>query len=240
MLFVVSKVSLFSSMCVSVCVSVSVSVSVSYERIACCKIDLYLRKYLVGRIQWRKWKKKRFLSDTVIIAVKQEKNVKIVSIKLLQTELRKFKRFIFVRFYQKLWRPAFQIHSRHFYRPQRSCGQGYVFTRVCDSCSQGGGVSRQGELPPDRENPPGREEHPLDRENPLQGRTPWQGGTPPRQGEPPQVGRTPLDQADPPGQGEPPLDQAHPPLGSRLQNTFYERPVRILLECILVEHYFSF
>ena len=27
-----------------------------------------------------------------------------------------------------------------YYRPQRSCGQGYVFTRVCDSAHGGGGV----------------------------------------------------------------------------------------------------
>ena len=42
-------------------------------------------------------------------------------------------------------------------------------------------------------------------------------------------------QGDPPGQGEPPPDQADPtPPGSRLQNMVYERPVCILLECILV------
>ena len=55
------------------------------------------------------------------------------------------------------------------------------------------------------------------------------------QGEPPRAGKTP-----PPGQGEPPLEQTpprsrHPPPGSRLQHTVNERPVRILLECILVE-----
>ena len=44
--------------------------------------------------------------------------------------------------------------------------------------------------------------------------------TPPRDGEPPLGWRTPPD-------GE-------PPPGSRLQHTVYERPVRILLECILV------
>ena len=27
----------------------------------------------------------------------------------------------------------------NYYRPQRSCGQGYVFTRVCDSINRGGG-----------------------------------------------------------------------------------------------------
>ena len=44
---------------------------------------------------------------------------------------------------------------------------------------------------------------------------------------------------DPPwDQADTPPDQADPPPGSRLQHTVYERPVRILLECILV--FFSF
>ena len=54
--------------------------------------------------------------------------------------------------------------------------------------------------------------------------------------------QTPWDQADPPwtkqtppGPGRPPRDQADiPPSGRRLQHTVYERPARILLECILV------
>ena len=79
---------------------------------------------------------------------------------------------------------------------------------------------------------------------------------PPGPGRPPRTRQTPPDQADPwtrqtppwadtisPGPGRhhpprpdpPPPDLAdHPPLGSRLQHTVYERPVRILLECILV------
>ena len=40
----------------------------------------------------------------------------------------------------------------HYYRPQRSCGQGYVFTRVCDSVHGGGSPGR--ETPPDRQTPP--------------------------------------------------------------------------------------
>ena len=45
---------------------------------------------------------------------------------------------------------------------------------------------------------------------------------------------------NPPGQGEPsrqggPPQQGGTPPGSRLQNTVYERPVHILLECILVQ-----
>ena len=62
----------------------------------------------------------------------------------------------------------------HFHRPQRSCGQGYVFTHVCDSVHRG--VSGQGEPPPGRENPSGRE-------TPRQGEPPGQ-GAPPGQGDP--------------------------------------------------------
>ena len=86
------------------------------------------------------------------------------------------------------------------YRPQRSCGQGYVFTRVCDSV-HGGGVSApppgwQGEPPPGKENhhPPGQGDpatHP-----PRQGEPPRQGDPPSRE-KPPLAGRTP-------GQGDPP------------------------------------
>ena len=52
----------------------------------------------------------------------------------------------------------------------------------------------------------------------------------------PQPGRhPPRDQADPPDQADtPPGIRQTSPAGSRLQHTVYERPVRILLECILV------
>ena len=100
----------------------------------------------------------------------------------------------------------FKFHIN--YRPQRSCGQDYVFTRVCDSVHRGG----------------------------LQA-----GRTPLGQGDPPRPRENPPDQGDPPDQGEPPRPgrpprtrETTPPPGSRLQNTVYERPVRILLECILV------
>ena len=83
----------------------------------------------------------------------------------------------------------------------------------------------------------------------------WDARLPPGPGRPPRPGRHPLDQADtpldqanplgpgrhppppgrPPDQADTPPDQADPP-GSRLQHTVYERPVRILLECILVSH----
>ena len=67
-----------------------------------------------------------------------------------------------------------------YYRPERSCGQGNVFTAVCDSVHRGG--LRQGEPPPGRrtplegepplpwkENPHGKENPPTP---PLLGRRP--------------------------------------------------------------------
>ena len=54
------------------------------------------------------------------------------------------------------------------YRPQRSCGQGYAFTRVCDSVNGGGWVSGQGEPPraertpaPEQTSPPNRHHLPV-------------------------------------------------------------------------------
>ena len=103
-------------------------------------------------------------------------------------------------------------------------GQGNIFTSVCQEfCPQGGG----GCLPQcmlgytllDQAHPPGS------RTPPGQAHTPWTRHTP--QG------------ADPPGPGTPPQSRHTPPRpgtppGSRLQHTVNERPVRILLECILV------
>ena len=91
---------------------------------------------------------------------------------------------------ENLIRPQikFCLHIwKHYYRPQRSCGQGYVFTRVCDSVHRGGLSStplppwtRQGEPPPDQagRTPP----------SPDQADPPWTREKPPpptRQGEPP-------------------------------------------------------
>ena len=77
-----------------------------------------------------------------------------------------------------------------FYRTQRSCGQGNVFTGVC--LSTGGGICLS---------------------------ACW-------------------DAIPPPGTRQTPPGPGRPPPGSRLQHTVYKRPVRILLECILV--YFHF
>ena len=84
-----------------------------------------------------------------------------------------------------------------YYRPQRSCGQGYVFTRVCDSVHTGGGGVLQA------------------------GRTPRPGRHPPQLREPPRPSRHPPGPGrHPPGWENPPSDQAdtppqlrEPPLG---------------------------
>ena len=99
------------------------------------------------------------------------------------------------------------LHIEVHYRPQRSCGQGYVFTCLW-FCSQGGSP----------ENPPRDQAGP----RPTAGRTP------------PGPGRPPPDQAGPPVRENPPWDQADTPPGRSLQHTVNERLVGILLECILV------
>ena len=83
-----------------------------------------------------------------------------------------------------------------FYRPQRSCGQGYVFTRVCDLFTGGA-----------REIPwAGRT--PL----PTQGADPTLGADPPWAGRTPQAGRIPPGRENPPG-ADPTLQSRHPPYG---------------------------
>ena len=69
--------------------------------------------------------------------------------------------------------------------------------------------------------------------------TPPQDQTPPprtRQTPPPYVAEKPWKQTPAYGLRTPPPSNCPP--GSRLQHTVYERPVRILLECILVMNYF--
>ena len=97
----------------------------------------------------------------------------------------------------------------NYYRPQRSCGQGNIFTPVCHSVHKGG-------LP---QCMLGYHPHPPE-QTPAGSRPPWQ-QTPPREQTP-----SPPRTRHPPGPDTPP--------GSRLQHTVFERPVRILLECILV------
>ena len=116
--------------------------------------------------------------------------------------------------------------SSYFYRLQRSCGQGNIFTPVCHSfCSQGGrgSASVHAGIP---HPPPPRSRHPSP------------GTRHPRSRHPPRT-RHPLEQTPtrehtPPPWEQTPPDQTPPPPGSRLRHTVYKRPVRILLECILV------
>ena len=86
------------------------------------------------------------------------------------------------------------VTEHYIYRSQRSCDQGYIFTRVCDSVHRGG--LRAGRTPPG----PGR--HPLSPDQadpPRQGEPPPdQADTPPRTRQTPRAGRTPPDQADTP------------------------------------------
>ena len=111
----------------------------------------------------------------------------------------------------------------YYYRPQQSCGQGYIFTPVCHSLQRGGCLvwgwyptRHWGRPPRPGTHPPGPD-------------TP-----PPRPDTPPP---SPLDQTHhPPDQTHTPQTR-HPP-GSRLRHTVYEWPVHILLECILVWHSF--
>ena len=117
------------------------------------------------------------------------------------------------------------VQQDHFYRPQRSCGQGNIFTPVCHSVHRGGGVvvvshKALRQTPPDQAHCP----H-LD-----------QAHHPPGPGTPPSRTRhtTPLDQAH----HHPPTRHS-PPRWSRLRHTVYERPVLILLECILVKKKFK-
>ena len=108
-----------------------------------------------------------------------------------------------------------------------------MFLHVSVILSTGGGSRQQhpyppgqGEPPQTRQTPPWAGRHPPGRENP-----PGTRQTPP-------AGRTPHPRTrqTPPHRENPP-DQADPPPGRRLQHTVNERPVRILLECILVSEF---
>ena len=137
------------------------------------------------------------------------------------------------------------MRSVTYYRPQRSCGQGYVFTRVCDSVHRG----RSPENPPqDQADTPDQAEPPQDQADDPSRETPWDQADPPGrenppdqadppQGEPPQTRQTPPGpgRTPPPRTGRPPPPPTRqtPPPGRLLQHTVNEQPVRILLECIL-------
>ena len=82
-----------------------------------------------------------------------------------------------------------------YYRPQRSCGQGNVFTGVCLSTGEGRVSASVHAGMPD---PPDQANTPQTRQTPPQIRQ-----------TPPGPGRHPPDQADPPGPGR------HPPRPGR-------------------------
>ena len=92
--------------------------------------------------------------------------------------------------------------TNYYYRPQQSCGQGYVFTRVCDSVHRGRGSP--GTTPP----PGTRQTPPRTRQTPPQDQA-----DPPRPGRPPRTRQTLPDQADTPQtrQTTPPRPGRQPP-----------------------------
>ena len=124
------------------------------------------------------------------------------------------------------WRPCVCLPAA------TKLGQGNIFTSVCQEfCPQRGeGVclSACWDTPPPDQAPPPRSRH----HHPPRTRHP----PPPRSRHPPGPGTLPPGaDTTTPGPDTPPRDQAPPPPGSRLQHTVNERPVRILLECILVQ-----
>ena len=114
-------------------------------------------------------------------------------------------------------------------------GQGNVFTGVCDSVHRRGlpqCMLRYHPLPPDQ-TPPGADTPP-----PLGPDPPGSRHTPLSRHPTPPWEQTPPEQTQPPRSRHPPPRSRPPPPGSRRHHTVNERPVRILLECILV-FYFS-
>ena len=73
------------------------------------------------------------------------------------------------------------ISQRNYYRPQRSCGQGYVFTRVCDSVHRGGSASVHAGIPSPLggRHPPGKQTPPREADTPREVDTPREADTPP-------------------------------------------------------------
>ena len=62
------------------------------------------------------------------------------------------------------------FYIRYYYRPQRSFGQGYFFTRVCDSVQGGGAVSVHAGIPlPRQQTPPRSRESPSGKQTPAYG-----------------------------------------------------------------------
>ena len=111
--------------------------------------------------------------------------------------------------------PTMNLNQMLPYLPaETKFGQGNIFTPVCHPVHKG---------VPDQQSPP-----------PPRDQTPHRDQTPPGTRHPPdQTPRT----RHPPDQTPPGPDP--PPGNSRLRNTVNDRPVRILLECILVSYNFQ-
>ena len=86
----------------------------------------------------------------------------------------------------------------HFYRPQRSCGQGNVFTGVCDSVHRGRvsasvhvGIphSPGSRHPPLEQTPPWEQTPPQSRHTPLEQTPPWEQTPPPPKKQAPVYGQ---------------------------------------------------
>ena len=110
---------------------------------------------------------------------------------------------------------SFRNCIRFYYRPQRSCGQGNIFTPVCHSVHGGGGVCLSAcwhATPPRADNPP---THPRSRPPPGS-RHPFPEQTPPGT-------RRPFPEQTPPGTRRPP-DQTLPT--SHTPGTKYTTPPR--------------
>ena len=136
--------------------------------------------------------------------------------------------------------------DRDFYRPQRSWAK-VIFSQagVKNSVHRGGGCLPQ--CMPGYTHPTPWDQTPPWEQTPQEHTPPWeqtpQEQTSPQEQTPPQEQTLPWGQtlpleADTPREQTPP-EQTRPPgadptPGSRLQHTVNERPVRILLECILV------
>ena len=91
-----------------------------------------------------------------------------------------------------------------YYRPKRSCGQGYVFTRVRDSVHRGLSVSVHAGIPPPTRSRHPQSRHPLGADTPRAD-TPLGADTP--------LSRQPPDQIPTTPRSDTPLEQT--PSGSR-------------------------
>ena len=116
-----------------------------------------------------------------------------IHIELEYLRLYQFVKLEYLRLYQFV---------KFYYRPQRSCGRGYVFTRVCDSVHRGGlPQCMLGYCHPQEGGTPWPR-------RPPQKETPQEGGTPSHQKETSQEGGTPQVRRPPrrrhPCQGDPP------------------------------------